>query len=147
MDKSRSRLQEAGIVILFLAGISFIRTIVDMILGFRNLEVDAAKGITEGVIIAAIIVVGVLGILILLPQLYIGVKGIKAAADPSISIKTATLWAKILLVVCVICLAAPIASIINTGRVIDNALELADLCIDIAAFYYFIYAAKGVAKA
>lgn len=147
MDKSRKNLKEASILVLAWTAVSFIRTIVDMITGVRNITPDPAKGVTEGIILASIIVYGVIGVLIMIPQVYISIKGIQISKNPdSASSRAHIVWAKVLFVIAILSLASPIASMVETGKILSNTLALADALLDVALFSLYIRYAGEVAK-
>ena len=145
MEKSRKNLKEASILVLIFAALSLVRSIFDLIFGIQEITPDPAKGITEGVILAAIIIYAVFGLLLLIPQVYIGLKGIKISKNPDSS-RAHIVWAKVLFVLCIICIAAPVADMIEKGDIVVNVLELCDLALAIIIYFMFIKYASEVNK-
>ena len=104
------------------------------------------EGTTEGLVLAAQIVWCVVGIILLLPQIYVGVKGLKIAEKPDNS-KAHIVWAIILAVISAIGIISPVFNIINAGNIVDNVVELIDLATDVAVYVAYIAYAKQVLKA
>ena len=145
MMNARKNLKWLSAVVLALAGLSFIRVIWETFF----VEFNAAtlpEGATAGVVLAAQIILCVVSCIILLPQIYVGVKGLKIAQKPDDS-KAHIVWAIILAAISVIGIISPVSSIINAVNVVDNVVELIDLATDIAIYVAYIVCAKQVLKA
>ena len=92
------------------------------------------------------IILFVVSLVLLLPQIYIGVKGMRIAKNPNSS-KGHIIWAIILLVIAVLNLIDPIVGLINNGGVYDNLTTLSSVVLEIAIYYDYIKYAGAVAKA
>lgn len=145
MLNARKNLKCLSAVVLALAGLSFIRVIWDAFFTEFNVE-SLPEGTTAGVVLAAQIVVCVVGCILLLPQIYVGVKGLKIAEKPDHS-KAHIVWATILTVISAIGIIPLVVNIVNAGNVFENVVELIDLATDVAIYVAYISCAKQVLKA
>ena len=144
MKDSKTQLRRWSYLILFFTALSAIRMIVEVFKIDFN-PTDLPEGTTKGMFIAAQIIVLVIGLIILLPEVFVGVRGIKLSKSPD-SRKGHITWAKVIIVLSVIGLIAPISGLIQGERIVSNILEVIDLLCDVAVFYLFIIFAKQVAN-
>ena len=122
MEKARKSLKEMSIVMLILAGLSFIKSCVFFI--EAGLKLDSAE-YTEGALITGIVILCIFGLVLCIPEIYIGVRGIKISKNP-VGTKGHIVWAIILAVISVLCVISSVSNIIQTGLSISGALELAE---------------------
>ena len=145
MMNARKNLKWLSAVVLALAGLSFIRVIWDAF--FTEINTAALpEGATEGLVLAAQIALCVVGIILLLPQIYVGVKGLKIAEKPDNS-KAHIVWATILTVISVIGILSPVSDLLKGGNVADNVVAIIDMATDVAVYIAYITYAKQVLKA
>ena len=145
MTNARKNLKLMSIVILALAAFTLIRVCLDifsMDLGLENLP----DGSTAGAVLAAQLAICVISFVLLLPQIYVGVKGMKMAKTPNRS-KGHITWATILAVLSVISIASPVMGMIQTGDIAGNIAELIDVVTDAAIYIAYVGYAKQVLKA
>ena len=145
MEKNKKNLKGMSIVVLVLAGLSLLSILFELFFGELNEAFKSTEGATDNVILIAKIVVLAISVLLLLPQLYIGIKGIKIAKNPDNS-KGHIVWAVILIVLTAIGLVTPIAGIINGGDVFRNIADLCSIIVDIVILYEYMVFAKAVQK-
>lgn len=140
MDKDRKELKSFSILILVLVALTLIRAIVSACVnGFQVNEVPA--GTTKELVQTAAIIAFVVSLLLLIPQIYVGVKGIKIA-NGAASGKAHLVWALILAVLAAI---ATISAISNLTKAFnfDAVLSALDPAIDVLAFAcYYVYARR-----
>ena len=145
MTNAKKNLKLMSIVILALAAFTLIRLGVSVFaIDFGG--ADLPQGATSGAVLAAQIGVLVFSFLLLLPQIYVGVKGMKIAEKPDRS-KTHIVWATVLAVLSVIALISPVMNLIQVGNLAGNFVELFDLVTDAAVYIAYIAYAKQVLKA
>ena len=144
MENSKRNLKITSILVLVLAAFTLIRTIVDV--AITKLDVSNVDGATEGVVLAAKITMCVFSLIILLPDVYIGLKGLKVAKNPAPA-KAAIIWAIVLAALAAIGLIFPIVEMIKYGNVASNSLEIGDLACNIAVYCAYIVCAKEVTNA
>ncbi len=143
MSNSRNHLKEASFLVLLFTAFSFIRMIIQLFVGF---EADPTQvGVSHEIIVATMIVVFVVGLILLLPQLYVGVKGMKIAKNPT-SAKGHIVWAVILLVFSAFGIIATVSSIAEQVNVVDNVITLVDHALDVIVYCMYIKYANRVLK-
>ena len=142
MENSKKQLKSWSILALILAGFSFANLLIQLCF----VKFDKAlfpTGSTEGLVFVAKIVIVVLAFLLLLPQLYIGIKGLKVAKNPDNS-GAHIVWATILLVIAVLGMISPIGSLVKQEAIRANISELCSLVIEAVVFFEYIIMAKAV---
>ena len=143
MSNSRNHLKEASFLVLLFTAFSFIRIIIQLFVGF---EADPTQvGVSHEIIVATMIVVFVVGLILLLPQLYVGVKGMKIAKNPTSS-KGHIVWAVILLVFSAFGIIATVSSIVEQVNVVDNVITLVNHALDVIVYCMYIKYANRVLK-
>lgn len=143
MSISRNHLKEASFLVLLFTAFSFIRMIIQVFVGF---EADPTQvGVSHEIIVATMIVVFVVGLILLLPQLYVGVKGMKIAKNPTSS-KGHIVWAVILLVFSAFGIISTVTSIAEQINVVDNVITLVDHALDVIVYCMYIKYANRVLK-
>ena len=144
MNNSRSHLKEASFLVLLFTAFSFIRMIIQFfVVGF---EVDPAQvGASHEFIVAAMLVMFVISLILLLPQLYVGVKGMKIAKNPT-STKGHIVWAVILLVFSAFSIISTVSSIAEQINIVDNIITLFDHALDVIVYCMYINYATRVLK-
>ena len=143
MSNSRNHLKEASFLVLLFTAFSFIRMIIQVFVGF---EADPTQvGVSHEIIVATMIVVFVVGLILLLPQLYVGVKGMKIAKNPTSS-KGHIVWAVILLVFSAFGIISTVTSIAEQINVVDNVITLVDHALDVIVYCMYIKYANRVLK-
>ena len=126
---------------LILAGLTFARILLELI--FTDFNASAAEGVTKEFWVAAVIIVAAISFLLLLPQIYIGIKGIKVTKNPDSS-KGHIVWVVILLVISIIGLVAYVVEAIKTGAFKDNISVIANMLLDVAIYSSYLEYAKKV---
>lgn len=143
MSISRNHLKEASFLVLLFTAFSFIRMIIQVFVGF---EADPTQvGVSHEIIVVTMIVMFVVGLILLLPQLYVGVKGMKIAKNPTSS-KGHIVWAVILLVFSAFGIVFTVSSIAEQINVIDNVITLVDHALDVIVYCMYIKYANRVLK-
>ena len=145
MEKNRKNLRDMSGLVLFCTLLSAIRLISDSLaldFNIQNLPAD----VTEGLAAVSRIVLCVIGFILLLPQVYMGVKGIKLSKKPDAS-KGHIVWAIILLVFAAMGLVSSVSGLIQTGDVMGNIFKIVDGVLDVIAFLMFTVAAVNLSKA
>ena len=143
MSISRNHLKEASFLVLLFTAFSFIRMIIQVFVGF---EADPTQvGVSHEIIVVTMIVMFVVGLILLLPQLYVGVKGMKIAKNPTSS-KGHIVWAVILLVFSAFGIISTVTSIAEQINVVDNVITLVDHALDAIVYCMYIKYANRVLK-
>ena len=138
MEKSRKYLKFMSEIILICLAFSFIRSILEVFL--INVSLN---NIPDSYIITAKLVICVIYTVFYIPQVYIGVKGIKVAKNPDSS-KAHIVWAVIFLAFAVLGAISSVWDMINTGDIVGSILGLINGVIDIALYFFYVRYAKQV---
>lgn len=146
MEQNKKNLKAMSIVVLILAGLSLLSILFELFFGNLNEAFKSAslpEGATDGVILVAKIVIAAISLLLLLPQIYIGIKGIKVAKNPDNS-NGHIVWGIILIIVTAIGVISPISGIIQGGAIFGNIADLCSIIVDIVILYEYVVFAKAV---
>ena len=144
MNNSRRHLKEASFLVLLFTAFSLIRLLIQFfVVGFdTGLE---QVGASNEVIMVGMIVVLVISIILLIPQLYIGVKGMKIAKNPA-STKGHIVWAVILLVFSAFSIISTVSNIAEQTNIVENIITLFDHALDVIVYCMYINYATRVFK-
>lgn len=145
MEMSKKNLKSASICILILAALTLVRVIMNTI-GTDFKAVAGKEGVAEGVAVVAGVVTCIISIVVLLPQIYVGIKGMKIAENPEVAGKAHIVWAIILTVVAVIGIFTTISDIAKSGNYVHNILALVSGVVDIILYFLYIKYAKQITK-
>ena len=143
MENYRKHLRDMSIIVLFFSLITCVINILDIFLKGFNMD-NLPEGATAGLVLVTKIVMGVLSIVFLLPELYIGVKGIKIAKNPDSS-KAHIVWATILAVLSVFALLSHISGLAQSG-IVNGLINIIGTAADVAIYVCYIVCAKQVRK-
>ena len=144
--KARKNLNCMSILILVLSAFTLVRVLVETFVFDFNME-TLPEGATAGLVLATQISLCVFSCILLLPQIYVGVKGMKLAKNPVNNFKAPIVWATILAVISAISLFSPISGLINAKDIVSNLVALLNLATDVAVYIAYIVYAKQVLKA
>ena len=145
METSRKNLKSMSLLILFLAALSLTRNIIDAVsTGFKADNVP--NGMTETAVMIATIVAFVVSLVLLIPQIYVGVKGVKVANNPETSSKGYIIWAKILFVFAIIATVFSVVDLVNAADKLNSVLALVNVILDVVVYFLFIKYANQVTK-
>ena len=142
MEKNRKNLRDFSIIILALVALSLIRSIVTVCINGFPQPTNIPEGMTKEIAKVITIITFALSFVLLLPQIYLGVKGIKIANGSSTSGKAHIIWALILIVFSAITVISSISDLTKAFN-LDSVLNLLGPVVDLALFaFYYIYARK-----
>jgi uncharacterized membrane protein len=145
MEKNKKNLKILSILILALAVYSLIRIVLSVFLIDLNPE-DLTDGASATHLLIGQIFVCVVSVILLIPQIFVGIKGIKVSNNPDSS-KAHIVWAVILTVLSVIGILSPASELIKGVAVLDNLLAVADMALDAIIYIEYINYAKKLVKA
>jgi hypothetical protein len=106
---------------------------------------DNTLGVSRELVIATMIALFVISLILLIPQIYVGVRGIKIAKAPEAK-KGHIVWAVILLVFSVFGIFSPISNIMANVSVLDNMIALCDQLLDVIVYCMYIKYSTQVLK-
>ena len=144
MEQTRKHLKFSSFAILALAGLSLINIVSELLFGELN-GAEIPVGSPDHILFITKIILMAVSFLCLLPQVYIGIKGLKVAKNPDSS-KGHIVWGIILLAFAIVGLISPLVSIIKQDYVFENVSELLSILVEVAFFYDYVKYARAVAK-
>ena len=150
MEQSRKNLKTTSIVVLALAGLSLLNILFELFFGEFKETIDNATipdGAPDNIILITQIFILVVSVLILLPQVYIGIKGLKIANKPDTS-KGHIVWGIILVVFTAAGLITPFVALVQgNGTVFENVAELLSIAVDVMILVEYVKFAIDVKNA
>ena len=145
MEKIKKDLKSYSILILAFCLITLVRNVVELCT-FGLPQVAVSGEMTESTLRALGIASVVLSFVLLLPQAFIGVVGVKIANGANIKCKAHIVLAIVLAVICVsavICGVIDLFSVFNVG----NMLGVLDCAVDVLLYVcYYLCALKIITK-
>ena len=149
MEQSRKNLKNSSIIVLALAGLSLLNILFELFFGELSGELNNAtvpEGAPENVVLIARIFILVVSVLMLLPQVYIGIKGLKIAKKPNAS-GGHIVWGIILVVLTAAGLISPLVSFLKgNGDAFANVSEFLSIAVDVAVLAGYVKFAMNVRK-
>lgn len=141
MEQSRKHLKISSIVVLIFVGVS----ILNLLSGFIDLNgATIPEDAPENILAITKTILSVIAAVLLLPQIYIGFKGLKMASNPDSS-KSHIVVAAILLGVTILTAISPITALVQKVEVFENVRYLLSLAVEAMVFFDYIKYAKIVA--
>ena len=142
MEKNRKDLKILSILILVLTGLTLVRSITELIVNGLP-QVPESNELSQGILRVTAIISLVIGLLLLLPQVYVGIKGMKIA-DGAPSGKAPLVWAIILAVLAAISTISGLSNMLG-ALTFGSALNFVDCALDVVVYiFYFILARKVI---
>jgi hypothetical protein len=142
MEKKRTDLRTYSILILAFAILSLARMIADACMnGFGNVG-TLPEGVSEEAGKVALVVVWVIGILFLLPQVYVGLAGLKQSKEPTKGRAYIT-WS---LIIAAFSALAVISGIVEITKVytLDTLIATLDALVNVILFAAFYFTARQI---
>lgn len=147
MKETRKKLKNFAVIALALAVLSLINVLFELFFGELNSALNNAivpDGAPGNIVLIAKVFVLVVSLFIILPQIYIGVKGIRIAKDPDSSISH-IVWGIILVIFTASSLISPFLSIIRgDANVLENASQLLSVGVDVFVLVEYVKYAIAV---
>lgn len=142
MEKSKKELKAFSILVLAFVAFILIRSIVDLSLNGLPQVNEVPKGVTKGMIKTTQIIMIVVSFIFLLPQIFIGVRGLKIANGANAKGKAHMVWAIIFVLLAILSSVASIVDLVKDFN-FDNSINLLSSLIDLILFGgYYVYARK-----
>lgn len=144
MEQTRKNLKTSSWVVLIFAALSLLQIIGELLWGELN-SARIPAGAPENTLQITKIFILVIAVLLLLPKVYVGVKGLRVAKKPNAS-KGHIIWAGIILVFAVLDLIDPVAAAIKSGSVREHISAMLSILLEVAIYGEYIKYARDVAK-
>ena len=135
-----------SVIVLGLAVLSLIEILYELFFGELSRELQNAAASAEpfgNIVLITQIFIAVVSLLLLLPQFYVGIKGLKVAKYPDTSVAH-IVWAIILAVFTAIGFLSPIMDLIQGGDVLAGVATLLSMAVDFAVLVEYVKFAKAV---
>jgi hypothetical protein len=144
MEQTRKKLNWSSIAVLVLAGFSMLQVVYELFFGELSKAIipDGAPG---SILLITRIVLFTFALLLTLPGIYIGIKGLRMAKKPNSS-KGHIVWGMILLVLTFLSLISPVVDIINHGFKYDYISEFLRIAVEATVFFAYIKYAIALRK-
>lgn len=147
MEHARKNLKNYSVIVLALAVLSLLNILFELFFGEFSGELSgaaSAEGVPDNILLITKIFVSVVSFLLLLPQAYVGIKGIKIAKNPDKS-RGHIVWGIILIVFTGIGLLTPFFALIEgSGDAFGNTAELCSIAVDVYVMFEYVKYAKAV---
>lgn len=141
MEKNRKELKSFSIVILALTALSLVSSIVRLCVGGVPQIGEIPAGVSKELVQIVSIIVFAIGFIGILPQIYMGVKGIKIA-NGAPSGKAHIVWALIFVILSALSVFSGISGLIKAFN-IDTVVDFLYPIVDLALYgLYYMYAVK-----
>lgn len=144
MEQTRKYLKLSSIAVLALAFFSLLQIVSELLYGELNNAV-IPEGAPENILPITKIVLFSVALLLTLPSIYIGIKGLRIAKKPNSS-KAHIVWAIILLVFASLSLIEQGVGFIHDGFNFENISAFCSIVVEVTVFVEYIRLAIAVRK-
>lgn len=150
MEKTRKNLRDISIFVLVIAGLALIRLSIQTIFGniftVKTLP-EIPEGMTEElaktVMLVTQIAAWAISLVAILPQLFIGLRGLKNAKGP-MDVHGHITWAKVMFVFSIIGTVSSFFTLFSSKDLFNDILSLLITAVDIFVFFLFIKYANQI---
>jgi uncharacterized membrane protein YhaH (DUF805 family) len=144
MEQTRKNLKLSSIAVLALAFFSLLQIVSELLYGDLN-NAAIPEGAPENILLITKIFVFAVSLLLTLPNIYIGIKGLRIAKKPNSS-KGHIVWAIILLAFASLSLIEQGVGFIHDGFKFENISAFCSIVVEVAVFDEYIRLAIAVRK-
>ena len=144
MEQTRKHLKLSSIIVLVLAGFSMLEVVTELLFGELG-KVAIPEGSPENILLITRIFLFSFALLLALPSIYIGIKGLRIAQKPNSS-KGHIVWGIILLVFASLSLISPVIDFINSGFQYQNISMFFSIALEVTVFFDYVRCAIAVRK-
>ena len=145
MEKATKQLKQSSIFVLLFAGFSLLQIVGTLIWGDLN-SAEIPAGAPENVLLITKIILLSVSLVLLLPKIYVGIKGLKIAKNPAPA-KAHIVWGVIILVFNILNIIEPATAALKDGLSYDTTSAIFSVLLDVVIIYEYIIHARAVAKA
>lgn len=144
MEQIGKKLKMSSIVVLIFAGLSLLQVVCELLFGELG-NATVPEGAPDNILLITRIFLFSFALLLTLPSVYIGVKGLRVAEYPDSSMGH-IVWGVILLVITSLCIISPIVAFVNSGFDVDNIFEILSIAVEITVLFEYVQYAIAVRK-
>ena len=142
MEKSRRNLLTFSLFIIGLAVITVVEIAAELYLGGFN-RVEIPEGAPDNILEITKNFILIFSIVMLLPQLYVGIKGVRVARNPDSS-KGHIFWGSVIFILAVLGCVSSIIDWTNNGNPSECFSSLMECAFDAIIYCEFLVAARQV---
>ena len=144
MEKNRKGLKITSIILLIFAGSSILNILGEMFFGEIN-NIAVPDGGSVNILLITKLIILAVSALLLWPQVYIGIKGLRVAKAPNAS-KGHIFWAIALFIFSVLGLISPTLELLREIDVYQNVGAILSILVEACLYFEYIRFAKAIAK-
>ena len=144
MEQSRKYLKLSSIAVLALAFFSMLQLVSELLFGDIN-QATIPEGAPDNILLITRIILFAVAFLLMLPNIYIGIKGMRIAKKPNAS-KAHIVWAIILLAFACLNIIEPVVTCVSDGMKSENISAVLSIAVEITVFFEYIKYAMAVRK-
>ena len=144
MEQSRKNLKLSSIAVLALALFSMLQLVSELLFGDIN-QAAIPEGAPDNILLITRSVLFAVAFLLMLPNIYIGIKGMRIAKNPNAS-KAHIVWAIILLAFACLSIIEPVVTCVSDGVKYENISAVLSIAVEIMVFFEYIKYAIDVRK-
>jgi hypothetical protein len=144
MEQTRKNLKLSSIVVLVLAGFSVLQVVCELLFGELS-HATIPEGAPDNILLITRIFLFSFALLLTLPSIYIGIKGLRIAKKPNSSMGH-IVWGIILLVLSSLSLISPVAACIKNGFKYDNISAFFSIIVEVTVFFEYVQYAVALRK-
>lgn len=142
MEKNKKELKTFSLLILLFVALSLIKNIVSLCVNGIAVPSEIPQGMSKEMVQTIATITVAISFIIYIPQIYVGVKGIKVAEGKASGGRAHITWALILAILAGIALISAFSELIKVFN-FDAILNLVDPALDLIVFaFYYVYARK-----
>ena len=142
--ENKKHLKWSSIAILALTGFTLLQLVFEMIFGELN-NAELPEGSPANILLITKIFVLCVSALLMIPSIYVGIKGLKVAKNPDAS-RAHIIWAVILFALSVVSLVEPLLGVIGQENTRENVDSLLSILVSVSVYFDFIKEARAVRK-
>ena len=144
MEQAKKHLKISSMLVLLFVGISLLQLVTELMFGDIN-SATIPEGSPDNILLITKTFVMVIALLLMLPKVYVGVKGLKMAKAPNAS-KGHIIVAAIILAFSIFSLIDPAMAILKQDGTSGNVTALFNILLEVTIYYEYIKNARLVAK-
>lgn len=145
MEQSRKHLKISSLIVLLFSALTLIQLVASLVWGEELNNATVPEGAPDNIIAIAKVFLLVLSLLFLLPEVYVGIKGLRMAKNPNSS-KGHIIWAGIIFVFTVVSIISPLINFIKGVNTYDNISTVLSLGLNASIYFDYIKYAYLVSK-
>ena len=144
MEKAKKQLKTSSLFVLLFAGLSLMNIIRALTFGDIN-SATIPEGAPDNILQITKVIILTVTAIILLPKVYVGIKGLQIAKNPVASKRHITV-AMLILAFEAFGGIDPVLGIVKQGFTMDQFMTVADVLLEVIIIFEYIKYAKDVAK-